>query len=84
MKHATADALVQIDTLIEGLRRLPQLDERKPGIFYVKGKAFLHFHEDPKGLFADVKVKDDWKRFAINSKVERAQLLRYAASLVSK
>jgi hypothetical protein len=30
--------------------------ERAPGSFYRKSKAYLHFHEDPSGTFADVKL----------------------------
>ena len=33
------------------------LKEKKRGCFYVKPKGFLHFHEDPKGMFAD--IEDD-------------------------
>ena len=49
MKHATT-------TAIEGLT------ERKRAIFYAKSTAFLHFHEDPAGIFADVRDGDDFRR----------------------
>jgi hypothetical protein len=29
--------------------------EKKRGVFYFKSRSFLHFHEDPKGLFADLR-----------------------------
>ena len=29
--------------------------EKKRGVFYFKSRAFLHFHEDPKGMFADIR-----------------------------
>jgi hypothetical protein len=32
------------------------LRENSPGTFYLKSKAYLHFHEDPAGIFADVKL----------------------------
>ena len=41
------------------LRRVRQhvaLTERTPGAFYRKSKAYLHFHEDPSGIYADVKL----------------------------
>jgi hypothetical protein len=51
------------------------LVEKRPGIFYVKGRAFLHFHEDRAGLFADLRRSGDWQRFSVNSPDERAKLL---------
>jgi hypothetical protein len=53
----------------------PALVEKRPGIFYVSGKAFLHFHEDPAGLFADLRLGSDWQRFPVNSPDERTELL---------
>jgi len=53
----------------------PALVEKRPGIFYVSGKAFLHFHEDPAGLFADLRLGGDWQRFPVNSPEEQAALL---------
>jgi len=58
MKHAGAAALDQIEPLIARIRAIPALREKSLGIFYVKSRAFLHFHEDPKGLFADVRSAD--------------------------
>ena len=79
MKHATAETLAQISSLLGRLRRLPNIVERRPGVFYVRGKAFLHFHEDPAGIFADIKVGDDWKRFAIKGAHSRTEFLKLAA-----
>jgi hypothetical protein len=83
MKHATTEALQQIGSLLGDLRRLPQMIERKPGVFYVKGKAFLHFHEDPAGLFADIKIRSDWTRFALKGAGERSAFLKLAARTLS-
>ncbi|MDO8802219.1 hypothetical protein [Phenylobacterium sp.] len=41
------------------VRALPGLTEKKRGVFYRKSRAFLHFHEDPEGLFGDVRAADD-------------------------
>ena len=59
----------------ESLRRRTALVEKRPGIFYVRGKAFLHFHEDRVGIFADVRDHGNWRRFPANSAAERATLL---------
>jgi hypothetical protein len=75
MKHAGAAAIEALSDLLDRLRSRTALTERRPGIFYVRGKAFLHFHEDPAGLFADLRVGSDWQRFPVNSPDERAGLL---------
>jgi len=75
MKHAGAGALDALCDLLESLRTRTPLVEKRPWIFYVKGKAFLHFHEDRAGLFADLRDGDDWLRLPVNSPDERAKLL---------
>ena len=75
MKHAGAGAIEALGDLLVSLRTRTALVERRPGIFYVGGKAFLHFHEDPAGLFADLRLDGDWRRFPVNSPAECAQLL---------
>jgi hypothetical protein len=74
MKHASEAALAGLAGLIEQIRAFPGLAERKTGIFYRKGQAFLHFHEDPAGMFADLRI-GDWARFPVNSPAEHAALL---------
>jgi len=49
------------------LRTLPGLKEKSRGIFYLKSKAFLHFHEDPAGLFADLREDGDFQRYEVTS-----------------
>lgn len=56
MKHATPATLAALRPLLVELRSLPGLVERTPGAFYLRSKAFLHFHEDASGLYADVKL----------------------------
>lgn len=76
MKHAGADALAALHSLLAELRALGGLVERKPGVFYRRGAAFLHFHEDPSGLFADVKLGGPgFTRRAVNTAAERQALL---------
>ena len=54
MRHARDQDLDRLEDLLAQLRGLPGLVEKKRGVFYLKSRAFLHFHEDPKGLFADI------------------------------
>lgn len=79
MKHASADTLQAIEPFLQQVRleilRHPALREPKPGIFYLRARAFLHFHEDPKGLFADLRVADEWTRFTVNTPRQQSLLL---------
>jgi hypothetical protein len=49
--------------------------ERNRGVFYVRSKAFLHFHEDPSGLHADVRLGPEFSRFRVETEEERDVLL---------
>ena len=75
MKHADVRALEAVSDLIENLRRRSNLVEKKLGIFYTKGRAFLHFHKDPAGLFADLREGDEWQRYPVNDPDECTRLL---------
>lgn len=77
MKHAGQDALDQLEPLLAQLRPLPGMVEKKRGVFYRKSKAFLHFHEDPKGLFADLRdaAGVDFDRFDVTASDDQAALL---------
>jgi hypothetical protein len=76
MKHATAAALNRLQGLLANVRQLKRMKEKSPGVFYCRSKAFLHFHEDPAGLFADIRTGSDWERLPVNSKTDEAKLLR--------
>jgi len=75
MKHATPKTLDSIEPLLAGIRKFPALTERKRGIFYKKSIAYLHFHEDPAGLFADVKLNGSWKRIDVSTGSAKRELL---------
>jgi hypothetical protein len=76
MKHASAPALALLEPLLGELRAMPLLAERSAGCFYRKGSAFLHFHEDPAGLFADIKRNGKhFERHRVSSPVEQASFL---------
>ena len=75
MKHADAATLAVLSDLIENLRKRSALVEKHLGVFYTKSRAFLHFHQDPTGLFADLRDGSDWRRFPVNKPDECARLL---------
>jgi hypothetical protein len=65
------------------LRAFSALHEPRPGAFYRGSQAFLHFHEDPTGDFADVKVGREWERARVTTQRERAALLRRVRALLA-
>ena len=68
MKHASEKTLNIISGLLMKIRTLPGLKEQKTGIFYRKSKAFLHFHEDPKGIFADLRLNSpEFERYNVTT-----------------
>ena len=76
MKHAGADTLEALAPLLARLRALPGLAERTPGCFYKGSKAFLHFHDDPSGIHADVRLAaDGFARRRAQSSLEQEALL---------
>ncbi len=76
MKHADRTALESLAPLLAQVReRVPPLKEPGAGRFYLKSVAFLHFHHDPAGLFADLKVNGAWQRYPVNSAADYRILL---------
>jgi hypothetical protein len=75
VKHAGSESLDTLEPLLAEIRLQPGLNEKKRGTFYRKGRAWLHFHEDPKGLFADLRGPDDWLRLRVSDPEEQAALM---------
>ena len=78
MKHAGPNALDELEPILREIRKVEGLTEKKRGTFYYRGNAMLHFHEDPLGFFADLKVDGEFIRLAVNTKREEAEFLRRA------
>lgn len=80
MRHAGPSTLAGLLPLLTRLREETPLAERTPGAFYWKSKAFLHFHEDASGVWADVKLDGaTFTRVRVTTAQERAQLLAQVA-----
>ena len=77
VKHASRLSLDRLAPLLGQFRAVSGLIERTPGSFYRRSAAFLHFHEDPAGLFADAKLNlVSFERFPVNTRAEQSALLR--------
>jgi len=80
MKHAGPDTIATLAPLLDRLRALPGLVERTPGCFYKGSTAFLHFHDDPSGLHADVKLAPPgFTRVRAETAREREALVKLVA-----
>ena len=80
MKHAGPGTLKTLAALLQRLRELP-LKEKSRGVFYFKSRAFLHFHEDATGIFADLRAGDAWQRFRVSTRRGQSVMLAKARLL---
>lgn len=82
MRHARDEDLDRIEPLLESIRAAGAgvLREKTRGCFYLKSKGFLHFHEDPKGLFAD--IGED--RIRVDEPAGAAELLARIAAVAGR
>jgi len=82
MKHAGEAALGAIQPMLAEIRQLEGLREPRPGVFYRTSSAFIHFHEDPAGIFADVRREREWVRLPVNTASERRQFVRLVRKIL--
>ena len=82
MRHARDEDLDRIEPLLVQIRAAAggALKEKKRGCFYLKSKGFLHFHEDPKGMFAD--IGED--RIQVDDAAGAAEVLARVAALAAR
>lgn len=60
MGRCKYEKLKDIEPSLNQIRKLADLKEPKPGIFYLKSQGFMHFHEKDEKIWADVKDGKDW------------------------
>lgn len=75
MKRAGTATLEQIAPLLQELRAHPVLREGRPGHFFLRSREVLHFHDDPDGIFADLRLADGFVRLRVTTSAEQAELL---------
>jgi hypothetical protein len=83
MRHAGPEDLDGLEPLLVRLRALPALpalEEKSRGVFYWKGRSFLHFHADPAGLFADIRQtgSSDFVRLKVDEATAADRLVAIA------
>lgn len=90
MKHADLVALDRLEPLLQALRALPParppLREKQRGVFYRGPQAFLHFHTDPAGLFADLRSAGGrgFERFPVATAAQQQALLQAATMALER
>jgi hypothetical protein len=72
MKHAT---LARLAPLLQELRSHPSLREVRPTVFFVNDRNFLHFHDEPDGVFADIRLKKAFVRLPVSTRADQLELI---------
>ncbi len=72
MKNATLECIAP---LLDVLRAQPTIREVKPAAFHLNGRDFIHFHEGPEGIFADVLLSKSRVRMPVSTRSEQSELL---------
>ena len=75
MRHATPETLETLAGLLAGLRAIDGIVEKRPGAFSRGSRAFLHFHDDLTGSYADVRFGDEFERVRVTTKREQQALV---------
>jgi hypothetical protein len=76
----------QLEKLIDALRATDGLVARGPtqSTFYIGTKAFLHFHDGPAGLEADVKWAGEFIREPVETQAQRVDLIKRVHAHLAK
>ena len=82
MKHADDATLDIIEPVLARLRELDGVREKKRGIFYRRSQAFVHFHDDSTGIFADVRSGTGWLRCRVSTRAEHRRFLELIRTLL--
>jgi hypothetical protein len=76
VRHATPADLDRLEPLLEQLRAIDGLKERKRGNFTRRSQAFLHFHEHDGEMIADVRLNETFDRYTVTTAAQQLRLLR--------
>jgi hypothetical protein len=80
MRRTTLD---RIAPLLEAFRAHPALREARPTAFQLNDRDFLHFHDEPEGGFADVRLAKGFVRLPVSSHSEQLELLERIDQILS-
>ena len=72
MKDSTLETLAP---LLAVLRGYSILNETRPATFHLEGRDFIHFHETPGGIFADVLLSKGRVHMPVSTASDQQKLL---------
>ena len=72
MRQETIDTL---SILLNFLKSYEISNEVKPTNFHLNGKGFIHFHDEPDGLWADIFLSKRRLRMPANTDSEQADVI---------
>ena len=72
MKESTIQKLAPLLRMLRSYEILEEVRETK---FHLNGRDFIHFHDEPDGLFADVLLAKGRIRASVSSRSEQAELM---------
>ena len=64
-----------LSILLNFLKSYEILNEVKPTNFHLNGKGFIHFHDEPDGLWADIFLSKGRLRMPANTASEQADVI---------
>lgn len=74
-KRASEATLSAISPLINDLRNIDALAEKKTGVFYLNGKELLHFHQIESDVVADVFLPNERIRLPVTKRSDQHDLI---------
>ena len=80
MARAEAEALQKLLPVLRQLRDIKGVQETRPGIFYARRDAFIHFHDEGGALHADLKKAGGagFDRYPLATPAQRRKLVEDA------
>ena len=70
-----SETIERIGPLLAVLRGYSALSEVRHAVFHLGGRDFVHFHEAPEGIYADVRLAKGQVRMPVSTQPEQAELL---------
>ena len=82
MAHCPLELLDDLAEVFAEVRTWAGIVEKKPGVFYVRGQPFLHFHLLAESRrCADIKVRTNWLRLDLPRPTSRASRRAFLTKL---
>ncbi len=82
MAHCPPENLRDIEDVLKEVRKLENVQEKGPGIFYLKSKGFLHFHMKDGRRWADARDGDGWgSEIVLPIRASRSAKQRFLAEI---